>query len=68
MTSERETRKRLRLAHVFKTFRWAERKTVRDLAREIGISAATLNRFEDGRGDLSGECLAKVLRWLLTEV
>lgn len=58
---------RLRLASVLKTYRWAERITVRELASRIGISAATLNRFEDGRGDLSGECLSKILRWLLTE-
>ena len=55
----------LRLAHVLKTYRWAEKLTVRQMAAQLGVSAATLNRFEDGRGELSGECLSKVLRWLL---
>lgn len=57
---------RMRLAHVLKTYRWAEKLTVRDMAKRLGVSAATLNRFEDGRGEMSGECMAKVLRWLLS--
>lgn len=56
----------MRLAYVLKTFRWAEKLTVRELGAQIGVSAATLNRFEDGRGELSGECMARVLTWLLS--
>lgn len=56
----------MKLAEVLKNYRWATHKTVRELGKEIGISAATLNRFEDGRGELSGECLAKVLTWMLS--
>lgn len=55
----------MRLSHVLVTYRWAEKMTVRQLAEQIGVSAATLNRFEAGRGELSGECLSLVLRWLL---
>lgn len=58
--------RRIKLADVMKVYRWTKHLTVRELAREIGISAATLNRFENGTGDLSGECLAKVLRWMLS--
>lgn len=57
----------MRLADVLKQYRWATKRTVRDLAREIGVSHATLNRFEDGRGELSGETLALILRWLMAK-
>lgn len=57
----------MRLADVLKQYRWATKRTLRDMAAEIGVSHATLNRFEDGRGELAGETLALVLRWLLTE-
>lgn len=57
--------KTMQLAEVLKTYRWASKLTVRDMAKRIGISYSTLNRFEDGRGDLSGETLAIVLTWLL---
>ena len=56
----------MKLAEVLKSYRWATHKTVRELAKEIGCSAATLNRFEDNRGELSGEVLAKILTWLLS--
>lgn len=57
--------KRMNLARVLQVYRYHSCITVRDLAKQIGVSAATLNRFEDGRGELSGVCLAKVLTWLL---
>ena len=55
-----------RLSYVLKEYRWAKRVGVRELARQIGVSAPTLNRIERG-GNPDGTSLAKILRWLLGE-
>ena len=55
-----------RLSSVLKEYRWAKRVGVRELARQIGVSAPTLNRIERG-GNPDGASLAKILRWLLGE-
>lgn len=54
----------MRLSKVLRQYMWAEKLTLRPLAKELGMSAATLNRFLNG-GELSGEHLASLLRWLL---
>lgn len=54
----------MRLSAVLREYRWATRQSARDLAKEIGVSAATLSRIEHGH-DPDGKSLALVLRWLL---
>ena len=40
--------------------------TCEDLGKVLGVSAATISRFENGH-DISGETLARLQRWLLEE-
>jgi transcriptional regulator with XRE-family HTH domain len=57
----------MRLAELIRLYRkWNELK-LRDIAGEIGISAATLMRLEAGRVP-DGETLAKVLVWLMAKM
>lgn len=56
----------MRLGTVLAQYRWATKQTTRELAAEIGLSAATLNRIESGH-KCSGEDLVKILVWLLVE-
>jgi hypothetical protein len=42
-----------------------EERGLRGLGKEIGVSAATLMRLEQGR-DPSGATLARILHWLLS--
>lgn len=44
-------------------WRWAKKMGVREAARSIGVSAATLSRMEGGN-NVDGKTLAKVLLWL----
>lgn len=53
----------MRLGHVLADYRYAQRIGVRDLAKEIGISSATLNRVEN-EGACDGATLIKILSWL----
>lgn len=46
-------------------FRHDSHTSVRELAAEIGVSAATLNRLERGYA-CDSDTLAKVMRWLLS--
>jgi len=55
----------VRLGPVIATYRWHRRVGVRDLAKEIGISAATLNRFERD-GNCDADTLTKILAWLFS--
>ena len=54
----------MRLGTVMRRWRLMEERTLRNVAKEIGVSAATLMRFEQGQ-DLSGTALHKILLWLL---
>lgn len=56
----------MRLGRVLTQYRYAERLTVRQLAKNIGLSAPTLSRLEND-GDMNGKTLAAILRWLLAE-
>ena len=56
----------MNLNHVLKQWRWAERITVREAAKVLGTSAATLSRFERGE-DCDSVTLSRILRWLLAE-
>ena len=56
----------MRLGYVIADYRWANRIGVRDLAKQIGCSHSTLNRFE--RGDnCDADTLIKILGWLMAE-
>lgn len=52
------------LAVCLRRFRAMGELTTRDLAAQIGISAPTLSRLENGVGDLDGPSLWKILAWL----
>lgn len=54
----------MKLCEVLKQYRWATKVGVRELAAEIGFSAATLSRIENG-GTPDGVILSKILCWLL---
>ena len=54
----------MRLSEVLRQYRWATKQGLRELARELGTSPATLSRIELG-DTMSGETLAKILLWLL---
>ena len=56
----------MRLGKVIRRWRLMEEHDLRSVGKEIGISAATLMRLEQGR-DPSGEVLAKALLWLLAK-
>jgi transcriptional regulator with XRE-family HTH domain len=54
----------IRLGRAIQLLRAAEGKGVRDVAKEIGISAATVSRFERGKPvDVVG--MVKILNWLV---
>ena len=56
----------MNLCTVLKKYRWAMEITIREMAKEIGCSPATLSRIENGETP-SGAVLAKILVWLLQE-
>ena len=53
----------MRLGAVIADYRWANRMGGRELAKEIGVSHSTLNRFENGE-NCDGETLVKIMTWL----
>ena len=56
----------MRLGTVMRRWRLMEERTLRDVAKEIGIAAATLMRFEKNQF-VDGQTLAQILRWLMEE-
>lgn len=52
------------LAQLIKQYRWACKIGVRELANDIGVSAATISRIENGEMP-DGNTLRKILIWLL---
>lgn len=56
----------MRLGFVLADYRWANRIGVRGLAKDIGVSAATLNRFERGE-NCDSDTLAKIINWLFAK-
>jgi transcriptional regulator with XRE-family HTH domain len=56
----------MRLGKVLADHRYATRVGVREIADEIGISAATLSRIENG-GECEARILIKILTWLFSE-
>lgn len=51
------------LGSVIADYRWANRMGVREVAKNIGISAATLNRIENGE-TCDAVTLIKIHAWL----
>lgn len=62
----KKQKERMNLNRVLREWRYAARITVRQAAREIGLSPATLNRFERGENCDSGT-MASIFRWLLAD-
>lgn len=56
----------MRLGHVLADYRYAQRIGVRELAKEIGVSSATLNRVEN-EGQCDGGTLIKIMAWLFAD-
>lgn len=56
----------MRLGEVIRKWRIMTERDLRSVGAEIGISAATLMRLEQGR-DPDGKTLAKVWAWLTLE-
>jgi transcriptional regulator with XRE-family HTH domain len=54
----------MRLADLVHCWRLVHGITVREGARQIGLTPPTLHRFENGR-DTSGATLARVMQWAL---
>jgi transcriptional regulator with XRE-family HTH domain len=52
------------LSVIIRSWRYAERLTVRDAAKILGTSAPTLSRIEHGEG-CDGVTLAKILKWIM---
>jgi transcriptional regulator with XRE-family HTH domain len=53
----------MKLGQVIRRYRVTGEVSLRDMGKDIGISAATLMRLEQGR-DPDGATLTKVLIWL----
>lgn len=56
----------MRLGAVIADYRWVNRIGVRELAKHVGTSPATLSRFENG-GNCDAETLTKILTWLFAK-
>lgn len=54
----------MRLGTVMRRWRLMEERTLRSVAKEIGISAAGLMRFEQGQ-DPNHKTFIKIMRWLM---
>lgn len=57
----------MKLGTVIRKYRINSELSLREVGKEIGISAATLMRLEQGR-DPDGQTVAKVLAWLFNPV
>jgi transcriptional regulator with XRE-family HTH domain len=56
----------MKLGDILRKWRLMSDLTVRDAAKEIGISSPTLSRIEQGIS-MDGTTLAKILRWMLSK-
>lgn len=56
----------MRLGGVIADYRWANRVGVRELAKEIGVSHPTLNRFERGE-NCDAKTLTAIMAWLFAQ-
>jgi transcriptional regulator with XRE-family HTH domain len=56
----------MRLGTLLADWRFANRIGVREAARRIGLSPATLSRIENGK-NADGTSMTKIMLWLFTE-
>lgn len=56
----------MKLGQVIRKYRVTSELSLRHVGKEIGIGAATLMRFEQGR-DADAQTLAKILAWLFKD-
>lgn len=64
MRRRKQDHQPLRIGKVIRRWRLMEERTLREVGKEMGISAATLLRIEQGEACDSGT-LALLLTWLL---
>lgn len=57
----------MRLARLLKSWRAVADLSIRDAAKEIGVSTPTLSRIERGE-EMNGQTLAKILTWMMGKV
>ena len=57
----------MRLGHVLRKWRRSEDIGLREAAKDMGLTLATLQRLEAGDGGLDGRTLKTVLIWLMTD-
>jgi transcriptional regulator with XRE-family HTH domain len=55
----------MRLGQVIRAYRMHRELSLRDVAKEIGLGAATLMRFELGQ-EIDAKTFLKILTWLTT--
>lgn len=53
----------MNLSRVIRVYRYHHKIVLRDLAKQIGIGASTLMRFEHGKA-IDAETFLKILSWL----
>ncbi len=56
----------MRIGEVLERYRHDKRITTRDLGKEIGLSAATISRIENGQ-EVEAPTLIKLFHWLFCE-
>lgn len=56
----------MRLGQVLADYRYARRIGVRELAKDIGLSTATLNRIENDAA-CDARSLIKIMQWLFAD-
>ena len=54
----------MKLGNILKKWRIIEQITIREAGKQMGISAATLSRIENGE-TMDGATLAKILSWMV---
>ncbi len=56
----------MRVGIIIQKWRTMKERGLRDVAAEIGVSASTLSRLENGK-NIEGQALVKILNWLLSK-
>ncbi|HDZ62547.1 MAG TPA: XRE family transcriptional regulator [Nitrospirae bacterium] len=54
----------MKIGRLIKRWRMFEEQRIRETAKEIGISAATLSRIENGE-NVDGKTIMRLLTWLM---
>jgi transcriptional regulator with XRE-family HTH domain len=55
----------MNLRAMLRAYRSHHRRSTRSLAADIGIPPTTLSRFESSSDGMTGDTLAKIVRWSL---